>query len=365
MKRLPVASILFALVLALATSACGDTVRPAAATVNGQQISQDELDAELEAIQSNTAYVQTVEQGGFQVLGDGEGTLSNAFVGRVLTRQIFLHLVHEEFERQDLEVSDADLEEAKPQVVESVGGQETFERFPEKYQRTLLRRNAEVAKLQEALAGDDAVTEEKVRAFYDENQEQFAQTCVSHILFSPTGPGGQIDQAQVPAQLEQLKATAAAARAEIAAGADFAAIAAARSADASNKDQGGDLECGGPGRFVPEFEMAMEALAVGEVSEPVATQFGVHLIKVTDRKPLSFEEAAPQIEQQLQAESQDRFSDFLEEAVAEAEISVNPRYGTFEKDGPAPAIVPPDAPTTTQPGDPRPDDGGQGIPLQP
>lgn len=364
MKRLPLVCVLFALVVAMVTSGCGDTIRPAAATVNGTQISQDALDEELEAIRSNVAYVETVERGGFRVRGEGRGTLSNSFVGRVLTRQIFLFLVHEEFVRQGLELDDDDIRAGRDQVVESVGGKPTFDAFPNAYQQTLLRRNAEVAALQDALSGDE-VTAEDVRAYYEENSEQFAETCASHILFSPTGPDGQIDQAQVEPRLAELTEAAAAARAEIVAGADFGAVAAQRSADASNKNQGGELGCGPPGRFVPEFETAMDALTVGEVSEPVATQFGVHLIKVTDRRTKPLEEAAPDIEQRLRAEGQDEFSGFLEEAVRSARISVNPRYGTFEKEGQSPGIVPPDAPTTTQPAE----GGGSGAavrdPLQP
>lgn len=354
MKRPSLLSLLFVLIVPLATSACGNTIRPLAAKVDGITISQDDLDAELEAIASNETYIGTVEQSGFQVRGQGVGTLSNAFVGRVLTRQIFLALVHQEFVRNKLTVDQTDLDAAKEQVAQSVGSDSVFAKFPKAYQQTLLRRNAEVAELQRKLGGAKEVTAEAVRKFYDENLAEFAQTCVSHILFSVTGDNGQIDQEKTAAQIGPLTEAALAARAEIVAGADFAAVAAARSADASNKDQGGDLQCGGPGRFVPEFETAMEALPINEISAPVATQFGVHLIKVTDRKPQTFEEAAPQIKQRLEGEGENEFSQFLELAVRDAKITVNPRYGRFDKTGQAPGVVPPGAPTTTRPGDPPP-----------
>ena len=369
MRRLPLLSVLFALVLALVTSACGDsvgnTVRPAAATVNGETISQDALDDELEAIEGNTAYVEQVQQGGFQVLGKGNGTLTNDFVGRVLTRQIFLFLVHEELERKNMSVSDAELERSKDSVIQSVGGKAVFDKFPKAYQETLQRRDAEVAKLQAALTGDE-VTDEDIKAFYDENAAQFAETCVSHILFGVADAAtGQLDQEATAAQAERLRGEAATAKAEIDAGADFAAIAAQRSVDTSNKDQGGDLECGPAGRFVPEFETAMDATAVGAVSDPVQTQFGFHLIKVTDRKTQSLEEAEPTIRQQLEGEGQAEFSSFLQEALEKAKISVNPRYGRFSKDGQSPGIIPPGAPTTTVAGEEAPSPEGTPDPLQP
>lgn len=365
MRRLPLLSVLFALVIALVTSACGDTVRPAAATINGKTISQEALEDELQAIQGNEAYVEQVQQGGFQVLGSGSGTLTNDFVGRVLTRQIFLFLVHEELERKKLSITAAELDRSHQAVVESVGGEAVFDKFPKSYQETLKRRDAEVAKLQAALTGDE-VTAEDIRAFYDANQQQFAQTCVSHILFGVAdATTGQLDQEATAAQADRIRGEAAAAKAEIDAGADFAAIAAQRSVDTSNKDSGGDLECGPAGRFVPEFETAMDATPVGAVSDPVQTQFGFHLIKVTDRKAQSLEEATPQIQQQLEGEGQAEFSDFLQEAVEKAKISVNPRYGRFSKDGQSPGVIPPGAPTTTAAGDPPTGGIDTPNPLQP
>ena len=363
MTRLPRLFGLFALVLALVVGACGDTIRPSAATVNGETISQDTLDDELEAIESNEAYLSSIESGGLVVKGQGEGTISNAFVARVLTRQILLKLVHDEFVKRDLSIDDEDRTTARPSVVQSVGGEEIFKGFPKAYQDTLIRRNAEVAALQADLGGPE-ITDEAVAAYYEENADQFAQTCVSHILFGVTDDSGQIDQEATAAAVDRLTGEAAAAKAEIDGGADFAAIAARSSVDASNKDTGGDLECGPAGRFVPEFETAMDATAVGAVSPPVTTQFGVHLIKVTDRKTQPLEEAEGQIRQVLSGEGEQAFSQFLQEALAAAEVSVNPRYGTFSKDGQQPGIVPPDAPTTTVPGS----DGGVTEvpdPLQP
>jgi foldase protein PrsA len=364
-RRFPLFLVVAALVAGLVTSACGDTVRPSAATVNGEHITQEDLDLELQAIEGNKAYVESVQQGGFEVLGKGHGTLTNDFVGRVLTRQIFLFLVHQEVVRKKLTITEADLDASKEQVLQSLGGDRVFNAFPKAYRDVLMRRNAEVTKLQSTLGGEE-VTDEAVKAFYDANQALFAQTCVSHILFAVTSSSGELDQEATAAQIDRLKGEAEAARAEIAGGADFAAIAAQRSADASNKASGGDLECGPAGRFVPEFETAMDALAVNEVSAPVQTQFGVHLIKVTDRKPQSLEEATPQIQSQLQSESEQEFTGFLQAALTDAKVTINPRYGTFNKEGQSPGVVPPGAPTTTVPGDVTPPAGeGQLAPLQP
>ena len=65
--------------------------------------------------------------------------------------------------------------------------------------------------------------------------------------------------------------------------ADFATLAREHSQDGSAK-AGGDLGWANPGLYVPEFERAMDALALGEVSEPVVSRFGVHLIQVVERR---------------------------------------------------------------------------------
>ena len=89
---------------------------------------------------------------------------------------------------------------------------------------------------------------------------------------------------------------------ELAAGADFAELAKTRSTGPSGPS-GGELGWFGPGRMVPDFEAAVIALQVGEISKPVQTQFGWHVIRLNDtRKP----EAPPldQVREELALEIQ-------------------------------------------------------------
>jgi peptidyl-prolyl cis-trans isomerase D len=124
---------------------------------------------------------------------------------------------------------------------------------------------------------DPAVTDAEVRRYYEENRDRFRRT-----------EGARLKVAYVPLTITEAdrQATvqrARALKAEIAAGADFAEVAAANSDDESNKDQGGDLGTFSRGQMVPAFDSVAFSLPVGQVSEPVITQFGVHLVRVDER----------------------------------------------------------------------------------
>ncbi|SFV37004.1 peptidyl-prolyl cis-trans isomerase C [Devosia crocina] len=151
------------------------------------------------------------------------------------------------------------------------------------------------------------VTEEAVRAEYDAFAGQFQPTeeiRASHILV-------------------ETKEEADAIEAELTAGGDFAAIAGEKSIDPGSGANGGDLGFFGQGMMVPEFETAAFALAnPGDVSEPVQSQFGWHIIKLEEKRmsqPPAFEQVAPQVQQQVLMRA---FNDRVEELMSNVTIEV-------------------------------------------
>jgi peptidyl-prolyl cis-trans isomerase D len=133
-----------------------------------------------------------------------------------------------------------------------------------------------------ALQPQVAVTDRELELYYLDHREEFRQeeeACASHILVKvkagDAGEGHPEAEAQAIAQglLDQVKG-----------GADFAALAKARSEDQGSAPGGGDLGCFPPGRMVPEFDDAVFAMQAGQVSDLVKTSFGYHVIRLASRR---------------------------------------------------------------------------------
>ena len=123
--------------------------------------------------------------------------------------------------------------------------------------------------------------------------------------------------------LTALAQRLASARERVVAGqAPFEAVARELSQDGSAAN-GGDLGWAGPGQFVPEFEQAMDALAPGEVSGPVASRFGVHLIQVVERRqaPVSVREQREWVRNVLRAQKAEQaYADWVRDLRAQAYV---------------------------------------------
>ena len=189
--------------------------------------------------------------------------------------------------------------------------------FTEESFREEVRTGLTVQKVQDEVAGGADPTEEEVRAYYDENKEASftnpEQRCLRHILFNK-------DQEDLANDV----------KGEIEGGGDFAALAREHSQDPSNKEQGGDLGCVPEGQFVPEFDEAAFGAEEGELLGPVETEFGFHLIEVTEIRPegeTPFEEVAPDIEEQLKSEQQaGEFGTWVQDELEERNVKYLPGY---------------------------------------
>ncbi|HEY7474407.1 MAG TPA: SurA N-terminal domain-containing protein, partial [Vicinamibacterales bacterium] len=175
--------------------------------------------------------------------------------------------------------------------------QAQFTAHPDTYRMPEKRRVRYLSLSAEALRARMTVTPQEIEAKYKQNSQTYSmpeQIRASHILFKTEGK----DAAAVTKQAEMVLA-------KVKAGADFAALAKQYSEDDQSKASGGDLDYFGKGAMTPEFEEAAWALEVGKTSGIVKSPFGLHIIKLTDRKAAATKTLADvrsQIEDQIRWE---------------------------------------------------------------
>ena len=173
----------------------------------------------------------------------------------------------------------------------------------------------------ESVAKTILVSEADLRSYYEQNAQRLAGTeerRASHILINAPQSAPKAERDAARAKASELLAQARKAPDS------FAALARRHSQDTGSADRGGDLDFFARGAMVKPFEDAAFALKKGEVSELVETEFGFHIIRVTDikaPKQRSFEEMKPELtaefrKQQLQkryAEAAEQFSNIVYE----------------------------------------------------
>ncbi len=218
------------------------------ATVNGKEITEQDLNYMLEK------------------LGPERAAQFNNAMGKV---SLVYELVNQEVLLQNA-------------VAEGFDQEEDFKNEMETIRVDLLKSYAI-----QKLIGDVEATAEDAKTYYDENQGEFQ-----------SGESVQASHILVASLAEALEA-----KERIKAGEDFGTVAGELSSCPSGQN-GGDLGFFTKGQMVPEFEEAAFSLPQGEVSEPVETQFGYHLITVTakeESRMIPFEEVAAHLVQNLTA----------------------------------------------------------------
>ncbi|CAN5321710.1 hypothetical protein BH23ACT9_BH23ACT9_28180 [soil metagenome] len=164
-----------------------------------------------------------------------------------------------------------------------------------------------VERLLEVETGEITPSSEEVQQIYD---LRFADPLVSHILVETESDAREVI-------------------ARVTGGEDFGDVAREVSLDPGSGEVGGDLGPLRPGLFVPEFEEAALALEVGQLSDPVETPFGFHVIRLAPPPPLEDvrEEIEDQIRQDALRVAQQALAARLDETVI---VEVDPRFGTWE-----------------------------------
>jgi foldase protein PrsA len=277
MKLLRITPAILVALLLLAVSACGggQSVPPdAVAVVDGTEIPRTKLDELVDRAQK-TYKAQGQD---FPKVGTPEYlNVQSQYVKFLVQVEQF----EQEAEELDVEITEKDIDKEERAFIESrfKGKRADFEKalkeqgFTVKAFRETIRTSVLSQKLFDAVTKDVEVTESEILAYYQQNQASYGtpeSRDVRHILVSEK-KGDEVDYDASKTEADRLYA-------QLQDGADFAALAKAESADQGSAVNGGKLTIS-RGQTVPEFDKLSFELKQGEISKPVKTQFGYHIIE--------------------------------------------------------------------------------------
>ncbi len=247
---------------------------------------------------------------------------------KALDQLVTYTVLTQETKARNISVTDAEIDTNLKQMQSQFPTEEEFRKALESRGTNLeqlksdARVDMSISKMMDAeVASLPGPSDADARDFYDKNPDKFKQdesVRASHILF-------RVDEKATDAEKKKVRAEAESVLKQARSGADFAELAKKHSADGSAA-QGGDLNFFTHGQMVPAFDQAAFALQPGQISDIVTTQFGYHIIKVTDRKPAStvaFESVSDRIKQFLtQQRKQERAQAFIDGLKKKARIEV-------------------------------------------
>ena len=285
------------------------------AEVNGVIITQAELDREIDNLLRKGQMNQTQP-------------VSEDFKQKALDNLIKKELIYQAAKKSGVKVDEAEVEKQFEQVKGRFPSDDAFKEILENQNMTKEQVKDEIRQalvirsyIENEFMEQIEVTEEMKKEYYSGNKEKFKQperVKASHILVKVPPDADEKTRKEAREKIEKIQE-------EIKAGEDFTKLAQEKS-EGPSSEKGGDLGFFMRGQMVKPFEEAAFSLKEGEVSQIVETQFGYHIIKVSEKeseKTMSYEEMAPRIEQFLKQEKMMKMvQDKLEQMRENVDIKV-------------------------------------------
>lgn len=286
------------------------------AKVNGETISKADVEKAVQAIE---------QQNGGPVPPDQRDRV----IRGVLDQLVSLRLLVQETKARKLTAPTAEVDARIAQLRGQFPTEDAFKQALASQKVTIeqLRADAQselnVTKmLQTEIESKVSVTPAQIQDFYAKNPDRFKQgerARASHILLRVPEQADAAAKATVKTKADDVLK-------QVRAGKDFAALAKQYSEDPGSAPNGGDLNYFQKGQMVGPFDQAVFSLKVGEVSGVVETQFGFHIIKVTDKQPertVPLDEVRPQVQQFLENQArQEQTQALLKSLAAKGKIEI-------------------------------------------
>ena len=325
--------VLLFIVLVAGLTGCtkaGELPKDAMAVIGQNVITQAQFDARMAEIEK--------QYSGQVPTKDGDAAVYKEFQTMVLNYMVEVDVVAQNAAKMSLSVTDDEVQAQIDGIKQMyMNDDAAFEAALKEQNLTLdslkksLREQELARKVFTAVTEDATVTPEQIQSYYDTHQEDYTvpeSRLTRHILFMPKNAQDP-STAATEADWATALSLAQKVRKEIVDGADFGEKAKQYSDDPGSKDLGGDLGEVQKGMMVPEFEEATFTLDKFQVSEPIKTQFGYHLIQVTNitaSQVRTLDEVKDQITQVvLQQEQKKVWDEWL--AKAKEELGVQYKAG--------------------------------------
>lgn len=317
--------------LALVLSACGGGDSETAATVDGTEYTVGDVNNLVFDSGETVSKEQFAQFLGFLVQYD--------IVVKAAEEDYDITFTQEEIEAAAQGIYDENAEEGVS-YEEFLEANEVSEDFIEKVAHLQLVEEAVRIELESEL---EPPAQEDVDAQRELAYDNLTEVCGSHILVET--------EAEAQEVLDRLEA-----------GEEFADIAMEVSLDTGSGAEGGDLGCSAPARYVPEFAAATLEVEIGTPSDPVETEFGFHIILITERT-FPEDDDLPTDEEIIESLKvpavNQALTTWIGDHLEEASVEINEKFGTWQTN-PAGVIPPVDevTPTTVTGGDDTSTTGG-------
>jgi foldase protein PrsA len=295
------------LAVAVAAAGCGATTRPPAAIVLGSDITDGELHQSIPLFQ----FLASLRQApcGSAQKGESAQAACSRFA---LTQLITEHVADSYASQHAVTVSGRDVLNAIIPLEQQLGGHAALvKRLAQQHLafsdlRGLAHRLLLIQKVAQDIA-TRTVSDQQLRQAYAQNRTQFTVIHAAHILLHNQRAAVKIGAQATPA--------------------NFADLAKRYSKDPGSASKGGDLGETPAARLDATFVQAALSLQPGQISAPVHTQFGWHLIRLISVRLIPFAQARQQLVGQLAGTA---FTTWLKRRFETGTVDVNPRYGRFD-----------------------------------
>ncbi len=300
---------------------CADLLDPAAAVVYGDKITVGEVNVGVETFTETSEFERLSAQGDPQSI---QRQFEQGFLSQLIRRAV----LQPKAEELGVEVTQAEVSARLDQIQGDFPSEAAFQEalkeqgLDEGQLRVLVTDSLLEQEIRTEVTAEARPTEAELRGYYKAHVDDFRETRAQHILVD--------NEALAQSLVDRLEAAPKKQIDHL-----FRQLAREFSTDKPNAKKGGDLgyfPSSGEG-FVAPFRQAVTKLGAGDISAPVKTQFGWHVIRVTDERVQAFDQVRNELEGRLATQTEDRvWGEWLKAAYEEAEVKVNPRYGELDAD---------------------------------